>query len=226
LVLVLDAVQENTKDGRLIELYAPPRRTQHRLFISMGIAACLMSIVIASLEVFLDFEMSTPKRNSSQGQSLTVQLRRNDADLRPEHVLGEQADDPQLREDVSVVEISTTLEDATAVIRPESQPDELTATDWRKNITESVVAIGNEKARQEVSRSFMWKRTHSIMFRPNNEQVLREQDPIIPNFRFKPQVHVAGLGITIGSCFIGIPLVGVPVEERTVAVRLFVCAKG
>ena len=117
-------------------------------------------------------------------------------------------------------------EDAISEISAASQPDEHLATDWRKMITESVAAIQNEKVRQEASRSSMWRQSHSIMFQPERKHVLREQDPIIPNFRFRPQVHVAGLGITIGSCFIGIPIVGVPVEERTVAISVFVCAEG
>ena len=204
--------KENTKDSRLIEHYPPLRKTHHRLFIAMGVAAGLMLIVIALLEVFLDFEVTTPKRNSTQGQSLTVHLRQNDAESKPERITSEQADDLRLREIVSVA--------------PETQPDERSAADWRKIITESVAAIGNEKVRREESRSSMWRQSHSIMFQPESEHVLREQDPIIPNFRFKPQVHVAGLGITIGSCFIGIPILGVPVEERTAAISLFVCAKG
>jgi hypothetical protein len=48
--------------------------------------------------------------------------------------------------------------------------------------------------------------------------------PVLVNFRFKPESHVAGLGITVGSCFIGIPLFGIPVEERSVAIRPVVCA--
>ena len=221
-----DLSQEDTKDSRLIEHVAPVRKTQHRLFIAMGVAAGLMSIVFALLEVFLDFDVSTKKRSSTKEQILTVHLRQNEADSIPEHVSGEQADELQLREVVSGDEVSAAPEDAASVISPESQPDERSALDWRRMITESVTAIGNEKVRQEESRRSMWRQSHSIMFRPESEQVLREQDPIIPNFRFKPQVYVAGLGMTIGSCFIGIPIVGVPVEERTVAISIFVCARG
>jgi len=54
-----DLAQENTKDSRLIEHVAPVRKTQHRLFIAMGVAAGLMSIVFALLEIFLDFDVST-----------------------------------------------------------------------------------------------------------------------------------------------------------------------
>jgi hypothetical protein len=52
-----------------------------------------------------------------------------------------------------------------------------------------------------------------------------EPDPIISDLRFKPQIHVAGIGFAIGSCFIGIPIVGVPVEQRSVAITVFVCAR-
>ena len=71
----------------------------------------------------------------------------------------------------------------------------------------------------------MWRTTHSVMFQSEGGYIPKQEVPIIPGFRFKPQVHVAGLGVTIGSCFVGLPLVGVPVEERTAAIGLFVCAK-
>jgi hypothetical protein len=63
------------------------------------------------------------------------------------------------------------------------------------------------------------------MFEPANEFVVKEEEPVISDLRFIPRIHVVGLGVTIGSCFIGIPLAGVPVEQRTVAISLFVCAK-
>jgi hypothetical protein len=63
------------------------------------------------------------------------------------------------------------------------------------------------------------------MFEPAGDFVVREEEPVISDFRFRPQIHVVGLGLTIGSCFIGIPIVGVPVEQRTVAINLVVCAQ-
>ena len=70
----------------------------------------------------------------------------------------------------------------------------------------------------------MWRQTRSVMFQPANEFVPHEQQPVMANLRFKPEIHVVGLGVTIGSCFVGLPLVGVPVEKRTIGIRLFVCA--
>lgn len=70
----------------------------------------------------------------------------------------------------------------------------------------------------------MCEQTRSVMFRPVDEYVPGEAEPVLAGLRFKPEIHVFGLGLTIGSCFVGLPLLGVPVEERSVAIRLFVCA--
>lgn len=71
----------------------------------------------------------------------------------------------------------------------------------------------------------MWRQTHSIMFESANEFVVQEEEPTLSDLRFIPRIHVVGLGVTIGSCFIGLPFAGVPVEQRTVAITLFVCAE-
>ena len=89
---------------------------------------------------------------------------------------------------------------------------------------EAVKTSMDEYFRQEESRASMWRRSHSIMFQPAGDIVVKEIELIISDFRFMPRVHVVGLGLTIGSCFIGIPIAGVPVEQRTVAIRLIVCA--
>ena len=46
---------------------------------------------------------------------------------------------------------------------------------------------------------------------------------IIADREFRVPVGVLGIGITIGSCFIGIPLAGIPVENRTVGPTLTYC---
>ena len=71
----------------------------------------------------------------------------------------------------------------------------------------------------------MWRQTRSVMFAPTGEFVLKEEAPAIPDFRFRPRIHVVGLGVTVGSCFIGLPIAGVPVEQRSLAINLFVCAE-
>ncbi len=183
----------------------------------MGVAACITSIIFASLEVFLDLGVRAPTRELAQEQSLAVQLLQNDPISDREPAASEEEDLP-LQVEAPVAALSAEPQNETPAIPPEP-------TDWQETITEFVATNRSEQIRREGSQSTMWRRTHSIMFKPEDEFVPRE-DPVLPNFRFKPQVRVAGLGFTVGSCFIGIPLVGVPVEERTVGVRLFVCSKG
>jgi hypothetical protein len=117
------------------------------------------------------------------------------------------------------------LEEETSVSPPESPLDAQRAINWREAITETVAEFVNEDVRQEESRAHMWRQNYSVMFQPADEIGLTEPDPVIPDFRFKPEIHVVGIGVTIGSCFFGLPILGVPVEDRTVAIRLFVCAK-
>jgi len=70
----------------------------------------------------------------------------------------------------------------------------------------------------------MWRQTYSTMFKPAGDTLSLEEEPVISDLRFIPRIHVFGLGVTIGSCFIGLPLVGVPVEQRSTMIPLFVCA--
>ena len=97
--------------------------------------------------------------------------------------------------------------------------------DWSAIADEAAKTSVDEFVRQEESRASMWRQSRSMMFQPSNEFVVNEAEPVISDFRFIPRIYVAGLGVTIGSCFIGIPLVGIPVEQRTVAISLFVCAR-
>ena len=104
-------------------------------------------------------------------------------------------------------------------------PDETRDIDWRQAAAESVVAIQNDKQRQEEARSRLWQTNRSIMFQGGPKIIVEEPEPVLDDFSFKPEIHVGGVGLTIGSCFIGVPLVGVPVEHRTVGPNLFVCAQ-
>jgi len=119
---------------------------------------------------------------------------------------------------------------AVSISKPEIEHGERLTVHIRKDESEpkSNFIAGNQAVRslsQEESRASMWRRSHSIMFQPASGRAVKQEEPIISDFRFKPRVHVVGLGVTIGSCFVGIPIAGVPVEHRTVAIRLFVCAK-
>lgn len=158
----------------------------------MGVAACFVSVLLASVGFFVKLTAGTLDPEF-RGPILTV------------HIKHDEADSEVLFESVDQVRRLPLQEDA--------------------SVAETVASIGKEKQKREENRASMWRKTHSLMFQSTGGIAPKQQEPIIPDFQFKPQVHVVGLGVTIGSCFIGLPIVGVPVEERTVAIRLFVCAK-
>jgi hypothetical protein len=176
----------------------------------MGISACFVSLVLKLTASIPDSSIRRP--------DLVVRIQRNEAEPELASESVEQVDDLGHQEVAAPTE--------TASVTPEtSQTYERPVVDWRNTIVETVAAIGEESQRREDSRERMWRTTHSVMFKSEGSYVPKQQEPVIQDFRFKPQIHVAGLGVTIGSCFIGLPIVGVPVEERTVAISLFVCAK-
>jgi hypothetical protein len=107
---------------------------------------------------------------------------------------------------------------------PELPADAHPVQDWRAIAKAAARASVDEYFRNEESRASEWRQSRSIMFAPVGDFVVREEEPVLSDFRFKPQIHIVGLGVTIGSCFIGIPIAGVPVEQRTVGINLFVCA--
>lgn len=190
----------------------------------MGVAACLVSLILSWLGRFAMFGAGTAEPGNLPGGELAVSIRHDEAD--PDHALesSDETDVPRAQEKEPETETAVSRSGRSLETPAASPAIERPTVDWRKSIDESVVAIGNENRARTDSRASMWRQTHSIVFQPTDEFVPREQEPVLPDVRFKPEIHVIGLGVTIGSCFIGLPLVGVPVEERTVAVRLFVCA--
>ena len=190
----------------------------------MGVAACFVSLVLASVGFFAKFAAGTLDP-AFRSPSLTVHIKHDEDDTELQFESVGQIGSLGLREDASVTESATVPENVSSVTPPTLQSDELPVVDWQKMIAETVASLVKEKQEREETRALMWRKTHSVMFQSAGGFASKQQEPIIQDFQFRPQVHVAGLGVTIGSCFIGLPIVGVPVEERTVAIRFFVCAK-
>ena len=164
----------------------------------------------------LGFELGVSSRPGCKVVNVSGKLERWQA---------EQSAELQLPEDLSLVEIPVTREEETSVSPPESPLDAQRVINWHEAITETVAEFVSEDVRQEESRAHMWRQNYSLMFQPADEIGLTEPGPVIAGFSFKPEIHVVGIGVTIGSCFFGLPILGVPVEDRTVAITLFVCAK-
>jgi hypothetical protein len=183
----------------------------------MGISACIVALLLVLVGSLVDF--------AEHGGRLTIFIRNGGGEPNSNVTTGDQAVHSAPREEIVAAEQARLQQEVAPVDSTKSPTDSPPMRDWHLIAGEAARASVVATFRQEESRTAMWQQSHSIMFQPGSDIVVREEEPILSDFRFKPRVYVVGLGVTIGSCFIGIPLAGVPVEQRTVAISLFVCAR-
>lgn len=200
------------------------RPTRHRLLVTMGISACLVAAVLALLGSIVDIVVDASGPKAAGKERLNVVVRDSEAQPPAADTENEQVLPPVVEQELTAAGDSAQRQEPVIEEAPEPPADVEPRRDWhamKKDVARSSVA---DLFEEHESRVATWRRSHSMMFRPGDDFEVGEDEPFIPDFRFKPQIHVVGLGFTIGSCFIGIPLAGVPVEQRSVAVALFVCA--
>jgi hypothetical protein len=191
----------------------------------MGVSALVVAVMLAVLELLVGLSAHISASGLEHEHRLTVRIRSGESEHISETGTGTTAASSLPQQAAASADPGDRRQEAATYLPPESSAYSEPLKDWH--------AIANEVARASVddyfsndeSRAAMWRQTHSIMFEPANEFVVKEEEPVISDLRFIPRIHVVGLGVTIGSCFIGIPLAGVPVEQRTVAISLVVCAK-
>lgn len=213
--------------GGLMWLDAPPyvRSTRLRLFTAMGVA----SIGVAAL-LTLDVELNNDPGTSTAGRErpLSVDIRsqveqtsgsKTVRRATAPRVVGEQ---PLMDAERGGIAAPRRREAQGAP----AEPPVLTvpARDWNnvaERIAEETVDV---YFRKENARASMWRQTHSVMFQPEGEmRTVDEGEPLLANLTFREPAGVLGLGFTVGSCFIGLPLAGIPVEERSTAITLIYC---
>ncbi len=207
----------------LIDYGTSIRPTRRRLLIAMGISTCLIVMLLASFGSLFELALSTSKSGVQQAERLIVHIRQRESSAEPDPVVVEQPDRAVSPEALVPNDVSEPQPLIASVENPEPPVGPEEARDWHTIAVASVRESSLERALREDSRDLMWRQNYSVMFKADDEFVANDDEPAIPGFRFKPRIHVAGLGFSIGGCFIGIPLVGVPVEQRTVGVSLFVC---
>jgi hypothetical protein len=216
--------RKSAEGNRLIDNSTILRPTRNRLLIALGISACSVALLLASLGSLVNFTASILKTNIERREPLTI------------HIREEREENSNLATGIDTVrslpqkqavstEVADIQEEATSDESPETPTDSQPVKDWRALAHEAAKASVDEYFRQKESRASMWRKTHSIMFERANEIVLKDKEPILSDIRFKRRSRVLGLGINVGSCFIGIPLAGVPVEERSVGITVFVCSQ-
>lgn len=209
---------------RRIELSTPIRPTHYRLLAAMGISACFIAVVLAVVGALIASVVKIPIPRPDPGGGLTLVIERGEAEPETEHATEERVI-PSLPQEEVAAEQPDPPRDLVTESSPEPSDDVKTVTDWQLIAEETAKASVDQYYRNEESRAVKWRQSRTIMFQPPGSFEIPEEDPVIPDFRFKPEIHVVGLGVTIGSCFVGIPLAGVPVEQRTVAMTFVVCAE-
>ena len=206
-----------------MDLHTSVRPTRQRLLTAMGVATFAIALLLAMLELLFDFGASTSNPGIEPGDSLTVHIIKGEGEKHSASTPVEKEVRSLPQEEIISTEIAELQQDVTPVISPEQPDESQPVKDWRAIANEAVKASVDEHFRQEETRSSMWQRSHSIMFQPTNSTALIDKEPVLSGVRFKHRSRVIGLGLNIGSCFIGIPVAGVPVENRSTAISIFVC---
>ncbi len=191
----------------------------------MGVSAFFITVVLALLELLVDFAAGVSIPRPERAAQLTVVIRADDREPRSEPKL-EKKSAPSLSQQPLVSARRVERQQiVTTPSTPELPADSQPAKDWSAIAKTAARSTVEDYFKQEEFRVSMWRQIGSIMFEPSGDFAVTEEEPIISDFRFKPEIHVVGLGVTIGSCFIGLPIVGVPIEQRSVAINLVVCAQ-
>lgn len=200
------------------------RPTRQRLLTAMGIATCAIAVLLAMLESLVGFGVNISKPGIEHEDPLTVNIIKGEGNKTPESTPGNKAVRSLTREQVISPEFAELQQEFATVDSPEPPGEPQPVKDWRTIADEAAKASVAEYFRQEETRDSMWQRSRSIMFQPANDIAVMDKEPVLSDVRFKRRSRVMGLGINIGSCFIGIPVAGVPVDDRSGAITVFVCS--
>lgn len=206
------------------------RPTRLRLLTAMGVAACAVLALLALLGMLFDSAVNFSLPGVEPADSMTVHIRASGDEAISDQTTEDQAVREQRQDEIELSDV--------ADLRPEVAPPDYQEPptesppvisppirDWRSIAGKASQEIVADQFRQEESRESMWRQSYSVMFQPAEETLVMEEEPVLADVRFIPRVHVLGIGLTIGSCFIGIPILGGPVEQRTGAITLFICAQ-
>lgn len=206
------------------------RPTRHRLLCALGIATVSVAALLGVLVLHVDLDTCLFKPCFEQRERLSVYVENHDvdegSDLRTGSVTGQPSpqDEPieSQPEPANVLpaqrqEVPVTSAKLVTVGKPVKDWNLLAARTARDKI--------GERLKREDARAAMWRQTRSVMFKPDKRFEVTEEEPLLANIRFRRPAGVLGLGITIGECFIGLPIAGVPLDKRsTSGLTLVVCA--
>ena len=212
----------------MIQAIPENRRSHRRLIIALG----LSSILVASLLAILNFPIVDTECSYSrcfdEPDVLAVFLEHQTIDSISEIVLP----DYEIRTVTNERKVTSNRQSA-RTRRNENDPlqedfhgslsDQPSNRDWYAIAKEPIRQSIDDYFDNEETRRTMWRQTGSVMFKDTGEFDFQEPESIIAAREFRRPVGVLGIGLTIGGCFFGIPLAGIPVEERSVGPNVFYC---
>jgi hypothetical protein len=195
--------------------------------MSVGVSTCIVAVSLSLVGHFLENSLN-PSRANTQGEqsrSLTVHVRKGVQVSQQISLTDGLVRQSPAREAVSSTEPAVHEQEIVSVDPANSQKNSRPESDWHELAAEAATTNAKEFFRKEEMRESMWRQSHSIMFEPVDGPSATGKEPVLSELRFKYRSRVVGLGVNVGACFFGVPLFGVPVEQRTIAINVFVCGQ-
>ena len=215
--------------NRQIDIGRRPK-SHRRLCLAMAISSLLVAASLAILAWMINAATCNDESCFEEPEHLVVLLdnRENDIRLEPAPPVQEAPDKVEPQE---IPEQPEVAEPVPEVQVPETSVAESPVDDMQPE--KDAYTIGHSVAREAVAARFeqedvrerMWRQTASVMFADTGEFDFEEPETIIAAQKFRVPVGVLGIGLTIGGCFFGIPLAGIPVEERSAGPTVIYCAE-
>ena len=199
----------------------------------------MLAVVLSLLAPLLSFVSVLSKPSAPAENQLEVYLDRQresipdeSGEIEPE--IAEAAVDERKAADANGSEsedVAARAQETKANDRPEPSHHEQTdvaeppTPNWYAAMERVAQTTVEEHYELQASRSETWanSKTRSVVIQRGEEFVAQNDEPVVDDFEFVVRSRVFGIGLNIGRCFIGVPIAGVPVEDRTGHITVFVC---
>ena len=204
------------------------RPTGFRLLMAIGVSTCVVAALLAVLGYVLEPSRGALTSGPQGDQSLAVhivQMGSAERETMPPVSSADAAPPSQPQDSVPPENLTDRHQDVASTAAVIPRENARAAPDWHAMADVAATTSANDYFRKEGLRESMWRQSHSIMFEPAEGPVSKSTEPLIADLQFKRRSRIVGLGINVGACFFGIPLLGVPVEQRTVAINVIVCGQ-
>ena len=202
----------------------------------------MLAVILSLLAPLLDFvsvfsKTSTPTENplevylDRQRESMPDETGETEAEIAVPAVTESQVANLDGSESEAVTNRG---EETKANDRPEPSPHEQTdateppTANWYAAMEQVAQTTVEEHYELQATRNETWanSKTRSVVIQRGEEFVAQNDEAVVDDVEFVVRSRVFGIGLNIGRCFIGVPIAGVPVEDRTGHITVFVCVRG